>query len=506
MKKSSLTAVSLFLSVSTALAQEDSLCVPLPLFQEETPTVNRNNIRFVDLGTYSNSVHDTIGKKVEIEQELSPTFLDSYSTSSLWKQGWFFGASAAASAFVGDPIGCDDLFGRVKPALQLSVGKWLIPTAGIRLQYQGMDLKNGNLEAQQYHALMADLMLDIVSFWYKGVSSPRTTVMPFVGCGYMLNRNSCAHAFGLHYGLIGSLRLSRNFHLNMELSGHDTMKDFDGIGDRCSLGDQLLTASLGLTYTIGNKHGRTRVIDAEPYMEQNSRLLNTLNDLSDENRYLLSELNEKNKSLAEYRKILEIKGWLSSVSTGKQEGPARSKIGYPYNNYSGLNALRERLRTKEYSMNLEEDLSLTDAQVDSEIEGQDNDNCRTEGNGKEKMTRKEYMNLLLRRKACIGSPILFFFELNSTQLTDMSQLVNLKEIAEVAIWYQLKVRIIGAADSATGSELQNKDLSTKRADYIATELLKLGVSEQYIQKQNLGGIDRYEPSIANRNTRVELYL
>ena len=49
-------------------------------------------------------------------------------------------------------------------------------------------------------------------------------------------------------------------------------------------------------------------------------------------------------------------------------------------------------------------------------------------------------------------------------------------------------------------------LSASRADYIAEELLKRGISSKYITEHATGGINTYSPSEANRHTRVELHF
>lgn len=596
MKVAFLSAVGLLLSVATASAQ-DSLRIPIPFVSQTTAPVNRNNIRFVDFSVSDNGTREAMTMLVG-EKELTPTYLDSYTSSSLWKQGWFLGASVSASAFVGDPIGCDDLFGRVKPGLQLSLGKWLVPSAGVRVSYQGYDMKSGMLDNQEYHAFMSDWMLDVASLFHKGETGPRATAIPYVGYGYMLNTSACSHSFGMHYGVIGALRLGRNIHLNLELSAMSTFKDFDGMGGKCRLGDNFLNASLGLSYTVGGRHSRQRVVDAMPYMEQNSRLFRLASDLSEVNRSLMADLNDRENTIREYRKILKLKGWLSAMagddehaangsdggsgtdaakasgrkvvdgvmgkdtSTGREGGAdqdmsdrmaskvmralsgaqgqtigSSKTISYPYNNYSGLNSLRERLRngtrvqevasgygkdgadgfSVDDSVSMTDSLALNDMSNGGDIALDDvwsdpaccgNPLSDSDAQSLASISGQnaEYLQLMLSGKAPVGAPILFFFQLGSTRLTDMSQLVNLKEIAQMAKTYHLRIRIVGAADSATGTPTINSGLSSARAGYIEKELISLGIEQQRIYKTQLGGIDRYSPSEANRNTRVELYL
>ena len=519
MKLAILSAVA-FLSLGASAHAQDTLRFELPSLFEKTKAPNPNNIKYVNFQSRDSEVQP-VSLTEQMEVELSPTYLNAYTTSGLWKQGWFLSASAAASAFVGDPLGCEDLFGRVKPSLQLSLGKWIIPSVGVRLQYQGFELKNGSLASQKYNSVQGDIMFDIASFWYKGQTSPLMTAIPFVGCGMIQNKDAHTHPFSLHYGIIGSLRLSDSFHLNLELSSMNTFKDFDGMGSKCKFGDQLLNASLGLSYTVGNRYSHRRVIDAIPYIEQNHRLISACDELQNQNKYLWSELSIRDIALAEYDKILEIKGWLNrngdktaglAASDKKRfDNDRKTVIGYPYNNYSGLNSLRDRLRNKtemsnDWNEGWEDDLAENDiSNNDNALDSFYSDSIRKEDKVN-KTDYPDYLRLIQSHKVCLGAPILFFFELNSDKLTEPSQIANIKEIAAIVTQYDLKVKIIGAADSATGTNEINQNLSAMRADFISNELVKLGVSPEAIRKSAAGGINTYDPSVANRNTRIELYL
>ena len=80
----------------------------------------------------------------------------------------------------------------------------------------------------------------------------------------------------------------------------------------------------------------------------------------------------------------------------------------------------------------------------------------------------EYQLAMSNNRECIGSPIYFFFKIDTSELTDRSQLINLDEIARVAKKYDLRIRITGAADDATGTE---------------TRTMNCGIRAQYIYKQ-----------------------
>jgi outer membrane protein OmpA-like peptidoglycan-associated protein len=89
---------------------------------------------------------------------------------------------------------------------------------------------------------------------------------------------------------------------------------------------------------------------------------------------------------------------------------------------------------------------------------------------------------------------------------DDSQLVNLNEIARIAKKFNLKIDVVGAADSQTGTSQINSNLGVSRSQYIAGYLTSQGVPAENIASRSDGGIDTYSPTPANRNATVRLYL
>ena len=88
----------------------------------------------------------------------SPSNEDAVAIGSLWSDNWFVGVSGGTNAFIGKPLGCEDLFGRIKPTFGLTFGKWITPSVGGRLYYQGVQFKDCNIAAQNYQHLHADFM------------------------------------------------------------------------------------------------------------------------------------------------------------------------------------------------------------------------------------------------------------------------------------------------------------------------------------------------------------
>ena len=398
-------------------------------------------------GQSSDSLY--IQKSYSQEQLLmpvNPTYLKHVSEAANWGRNWFIEAKGGASAFLGTPIGCGDVFDRVTPLLQIGVGKWFTPAIGGRIGFQGLSFKNAEFHTMKYQFVHADFLYNVTSGIRQNESGiPLWDVIPFVGVGMIHNSdwiNNCtcqggssgSHPFAFTYGVEARYRISDRVHLVGEVSGMLTARNFDGIGTSTKFGDNMISVSAGLSFTIG-KTGWKRVVDATPYIEQNLALQDYIAYMRDKNAHLEKRL------------------------AGNDDG----KTVYPKNSYSGLNSLRARL-----SMN-GDSLSSSD-----------------------------------RLKVSIGVPVYFFFKLNSDKLVDKSQLVNLDDIAKMAKQENLKIKISGAADSATGTQSGNQDLGKRRAKFIAKALIKRGVDKSQIKAYNLGGIDKYAANEANRFTTVVL--
>lgn len=402
----------------------------------------------------------------------NPTYLKNVSEAANWGRNWFIEVKGGASAFLGSPIGCGDVFDRVKPALQVGLGKWFTPAIGGRIGFQGLSFKNAEFKSMKYQFVHADFMYNLTSGIRCNENGvPLWDVIPFLGVGMIRNSDwlgactcsggsSGSHPFAFSYGIEARYRLSDRLHLVAEISGMTTAKNFDDIGTSTKFGDHMLSVSAGLSFTIG-KTGWKRVIDAAPYIEENVYLRDYIDQMKAENARLQKRL----------------------------AGEENVKTIYPKNSYSGLNSLRSRL-----SMSCSS--NMQNGNMDSE-------ELETDGDGKNGGLTDGTANTNQMRIG-LGIPVYFFFQINSDKLVDDSQMVNLDDIAHIAKKENLKVLISGAADSATGTQSVNQELGQRRANYIARSLVERGINESQIQIKNFGGIDKYEANEANRFTIVVL--
>lgn len=107
-------------------------------------------------------------------------------------------------------------------------------------------------------------------------------------------------------------------------------------------------------------------------------------------------------------------------------------------------------------------------------------------------------------KVVSGAAQSVFFNINSSKLNSQKDLLNLESIATAAKNSNAKVVVTGSADSKTGSEAYNQQLSEARAQAVADELVNLGVSRDNIEVKGIGGVATVEPFTLNRRAVVEL--
>lgn len=435
----------------------------------------------------------------EISLRKKPAYLSGAIIPS-WTDNWFVSVSGGASSFIGSPLGCDDLFGRIRPALQISLGKWHTPSVGNRIVFQGFEWKSGALTDQRYRHYHADLLVNLMPSIATGDNECRWDVIPFIGVGLIDNRDAGRNPFAFNYGVQGRFRITDGFHITAEIGNATTFKDADGLGSAREIGDHLLTLSAGVSWTFGKNRGWKKVVDARPYAILNERLEAATYAQEKENERQAKENEANLRLIAELRKILEIEGLLDKYAgcfdrTG-ESGNVSSR-GYAMNDYSGLNSLRKRLCDGKIGS------SERDNRSEKAASGDGNGSTSKSSNGGD---INGYWNDAVNGSAALGAPIYFFFELGTDNLIEESQLVNIDEIARVAKKYGLRVEITGAADKATGTEMINSNLGSQRADFIAGCLKERGVQKNNIKKISRGGIDDYTPGKANRNAIVRLFL
>ena len=104
----------------------------------------------------------------------------------------------------------------------------------------------------------------------------------------------------------------------------------------------------------------------------------------------------------------------------------------------------------------------------------------------------------------ISYPFSIFFNRDSYQLMSRRDLVNLREIANVAKENGYKLRLRGSCDSATATPAYNQTLSENRCRKIMMELMEMGIPESQIILVPMGGVKELDPTEYDRRVLIEL--
>ena len=187
---------------------------------------------------------------------------------------------------------------------------------------------------------------------------------------------------------------------------------------------------------------------------------------------------------------------------------------HPVNDYDGLNSLRQRLANPSWDGKVElfrsigTGMKVEDGKIvplSKKSESSDTVSPET-SSATSASPLKPYLQQMEMGEVPIGAPVFIFFRLAGTYVTDSPQLLSLNAAADLAIAQNLRVRITGAADSATGSAEKNEALAKARAEHVASLMMKRGVPDDHIEVLSAGGTQVYEPVSANRNCRIELFM
>ena len=103
-----------------------------------------------------------------------------------------------------------------------------------------------------------------------------------------------------------------------------------------------------------------------------------------------------------------------------------------------------------------------------------------------------------------NAPMSVFFNINKAKVASRKDLVNVKGLADYAKENNVNLVVTGYADSATGSAAYNQKLSERRAETVANELVKMGVSRDQITIEGKGGVKDLSPVSYNRRATVKI--
>lgn len=341
----------------------------------------------------------------------------------------FIGVAGGINIYQGEN---DSHGNHIAPALDISVGKWVTPSVGLRMQYSGLKANGwssykspyatGKPDAKGFYKekfntmnLHADVMWNI-SNAIGGYKATRLwNFVPYVGFGWARSaaNNQHKNELAFTYGLLNNIRVSNLIDINLEVKQMVVNQRFDGVATGAT-GEDMTTITAGLSFKLNRntfeRPAAAVVVDLAPYNNKIANLEGELSDAKAAAKRLADEL------AAEKNKVTPV------AAPASFDGPI------------------------------------------------------------------------------MGT----FFKINSSTLTPQ-EIMNLGFVAKyMKASPDKKFKVVGYADSATGSAKWNQKLSQMRADAVVKALTeRFGVKASQLEVIAKGGTDQFSEIPLNRVAIVE---
>ena len=249
-------------------------------------------------------------------------------TNGFW-DNWYVSAGAGIKVYDGPHDTRSDFSERIAPTFDFSVGKWIVPTLGVRAHLNGVTAKGYTNSAdkayvssktpdkngmfpQKWHQTHAQVnVLVNASNWIGGYRPDRFfEFVPFAGGGWIHSwTDDGSNSLTLTAGLINKMRLTKALDLNVELrgdlfdaqfSGEPTFRWYDGE----------LNATVGLAYnfcrsTFSRTNDDKLREEIAALLDAADKLKDARNKLSQENSALQDKLRQEQAKSAKLQSQLD---------------------------------------------------------------------------------------------------------------------------------------------------------------------------------------------------------
>ncbi len=225
---------------------------------------------------------------IDIQSQRGP-----YITNGFF-DNWFISAAGGVQIYYGENDWHGSFGKRLAPAMDISLGKWITPSTGVRLQYSGLQAKgwnfgespyshgkpDGNFYREKFNVmnLHADFLWNI-SNAIGGYRDDRFwDVIPYVGFGWARSAANDIHKNELAatVGILNTWRISDALDFNLEAKLMMVNERFDYVV-RGKAFEGMATLTAGLTYNFPARTFK-RASDII-VIEDNTQYINTINDL-----------------------------------------------------------------------------------------------------------------------------------------------------------------------------------------------------------------------------------
>jgi outer membrane protein OmpA-like peptidoglycan-associated protein len=374
-------------------------------------------------------------------------------------QNWFITADGTVNWWQGsdrNPVGNYMTFNGPSFGGSLSLGKWITHNIGLRLTY---DVNQGQSYIQGRH-----INLTTINFLYG--DNPTPDANDYYKTNFMYH----------------------NLHGDVIISPVDLIKGyynpkrfytpilFVGMGAAC------VSEHVFVTQSLLNDEARNFELTFNAGLINNFRLSNAL---------------DLNLTLAMSGQEWHIDSWY--YENGVSSGSPRPRFAdFNYQAAVGLTWYLLRGRIYELPYNYEKEMK----EMENRIKHLEDELANIEP-VEIHDTIVQFINTETEGEI-VSFPLSIFFNKDSYQLMSRRDLVNLREIANVAMEKGWKIRLRGSCDSATATPAYNQRLSENRCRKIQMELLEMGVPEDQMILVPVGGVKELDPTEYDRRVLIEL--
>ncbi len=194
-------------------------------------------------------------------------------TNRFW-DNWFISAGAGGQVYFGERDHHSRFGRRITPAFNIAVGKWFMPTFGVRLQAGGFTLKgltddpnniyvkgapdNRGLYKQEWDQfnIHVDGMVNLAN-WIGGYRTDRfyeTVFLAGFGMAHAYTGGGSTK-FMFVSGINNKFRISDAFDFNLDINGHLVPQEFDGQVDN-HRAEGFVSVTVGFTYKFKDRFFR----------------------------------------------------------------------------------------------------------------------------------------------------------------------------------------------------------------------------------------------------------
>lgn len=255
---------------------------------------------------------------IEVQGQKGP-----YVTNGFW-DNWFLSAGGGAQIYFGQSDTYGSLGKRLAPALDVSLGKWITPSVGVRFQYSGLKAKGwthgelpystGTADSHGYYKekfntmnLHADFLWNISN----AIGGERTdrfwNISPYVGMGLARSsgNGSDKNELAVTVGMLHNWRLSDALDMNIEMKSMFVNQRFAFTNGSKGV-NALGSVTVGLTYKFkarGFQRASDLVVieDNTQYVEQIAALEGMLAKAEQKRVQLLQQMENQQMELNEER-------------------------------------------------------------------------------------------------------------------------------------------------------------------------------------------------------------